>query len=364
MWKELTVQFLADTGTESTILSQKCYETLLKSVRQKFQDVISNIFMADGSRVRTKGPVLCVIEVGNQKIIDAVFVADMEDYALLGWEAQLALGVIYTIAGVNKVYPTTRVRSVFNPTKRRVRAVEDTIITARTEVIVPGTIKGEGTPKTTLISMSPVMEEAGVAVGKVLVNVTRRDCPVRLFYPSEKPKVVKKGDVIAGAEEVDELQSPMSQSLLNISDEVPVPLKELYEKTVTEGQLEPYIAEGLKQLLIKHANVFATSDKDLGHTNFVEHHIDTGDSAPFRQAPCQIPIAQQPECEKAVADMLAQGVIEPGQSPWALPVVLVRKKDSSLRFCVAYRKLNSVTKFDAYSLPRVDETLDTLAGVQ
>ena len=62
--------------------------------------------------------------------------------------------------------------------------------------------------------------------------------------------------------------------------------------------------------------------------------------------------------------MLAQGVIEPGQSPWASPVVLVRKKDGSLRFCVDYRKLNNVTKFDAYPLPRVDETLDTLAGAQ
>ena len=358
------MQFLADTGAESTILSQKCYETLPKFVRQKFQDVTSNIFMADGSRVPTKGPVLCTIEVGNKKIVDAVFVAGIEDYALLGWEAQLALGVTYTIAGVNMVRPGPSVRAVFNPTIRRVRAVEDTIIPARTEVIVPGVIEGEGTPKTILISTSAEMEEAGVAVGKVLVNANRKDCPVRLLNPSEEAKLVKKGDVIAGAEEVDELRSPTPLNQAPQSNEVPPHLRELYEKTVTEGQLEPHVADGLKQLLIKHADVFATSDEDLGRTNVVEHHIDTGNSAPIRQAPRRIPIAQQPECEKAVADMLAQGVIEPGQSPWASPVVLVRKKDGSLRFCVDYRKLNSVTKFDAYPLPRVDETLDTLAGAQ
>ena len=78
--------------------------------------------------------------------------------------------------------------------------------------------------------------------------------------------------------------------------------------------------------------MFVTSDEDLGRKNVVEHYIDTGDSAPIRQPPRQIPMAQQPECNKAVADMLAQGVIEPGQSPWASSVVHVRKKDGFLRF--------------------------------
>ncbi len=360
----ITTQFLADTGAESTILSQKCYETLPKAVRQRFQDVTSNIFMADGSRVSTKGPVLCTIEVGCQKIIDAVFVANIEDYALLGWEAQLALGVTYTIAGVDMVQPTTRVRSVFNPTVRRVRAAEDIVIPGRSEMIVPGTIEGGGTSTTTLISTSPEMESAGVAVGKVLVNATHGDCLVRLLNPSETSQAIRQGDVIAGAEEVDELQSPSPQISVATPNEIPAHLTELYEKTVTEGNLEPHVAQKLKHLLIKHAGVFATSDEDLGRTNVVEHHIDTSDHAPIRQAPRRIPLAQQPECDKAIADMLAQGVIEPGQSPWASPVVLVRKKDGSLRFCVDYRKLNSVTKFDAYPLPRIDETLDTLAGAQ
>ena len=62
--------------------------------------------------------------------------------------------------------------------------------------------------------------------------------------------------------------------------------------------------------------------------------------------------------------MLEKGAIEPGQSPWASLVVLVRKKDSSLRFCVDYRKLNNVTRFDAYPLPRVDETLEALGGAK
>jgi len=65
-----------------------------------------------------------------------------------------------------------------------------------------------------------------------------------------------------------------------------------------------------------------------------------------------------------LTEMQAKDVIQPSQSPWASPVVLVQKKDGSTRFCIDYRKLNSVTQKDAYPIPRIGDTLDTLAGSQ
>ena len=63
-------------------------------------------------------------------------------------------------------------------------------------------------------------------------------------------------------------------------------------------------------------------------------------------------------------EMLTGGHIEPSDSPWSATVVLVTKKDGGTRFCVDYRRLNLATVKDAYPLPRIDDTLDMLAGKQ
>ncbi len=92
--------------------------------------------------------------------------------------------------------------------------------------------------------------------------------------------------------------------------------------------------------------------------------IDTGKHRPIRLPPRRLPITKEEvECAE-VQKMLDRGVIEPCQSSWASPVVLVAKEDGSTRFCVDYRKVNDVTRKDAYPLPWIDDTLDALRGSQ
>jgi hypothetical protein len=88
--------------------------------------------------------------------------------------------------------------------------------------------------------------------------------------------------------------------------------------------------------------------------------IDTGDNPPVQQAPRRILFMHREKIEKMVDEMEEEGVIQQSKSPWANPVVLVEKKDGGTRFCVGYRKLNSITKLDVFPLPRIDDSLDLL----
>ena len=109
---------------------------------------------------------------------------------------------------------------------------------------------------------------------------------------------------------------------------------------------------------------FAKSDSDLGHTDVIEHAIDTQGYPPIYQRPYRIPEAQRKVVDAHVTDMANRGVIRPSKSPWSSPMVLVGKKDDSTRFCVDFCKLNSVTQRDVYPVPHLDETLGTLGGAQ
>ena len=103
---------------------------------------------------------------------------------------------------------------------------------------------------------------------------------------------------------------------------------------------------------------------DLGQTTLGQHEINTGDATPIRQPPRRLPFHQHNAVRELVSDMLQCGVVEPSQGPWSSPIVLVKKKDGTTRFCVDFRKVNDVTKKDAHPLPRIDDTLDTLGGAQ
>ena len=100
---------------------------------------------------------------------------------------------------------------------------------------------------------------------------------------------------------------------------------------------------------------------ELGTTELVTHSIDTGDSYPIWQPLRRIPFALQRTMEEMVQKMLAQGVIQNPNSPWASPVDLIKKKDGSHRFCVDYKRLNGLTKMDAIPLSCVDDTLDMVS---
>jgi len=139
---------------------------------------------------------------------------------------------------------------------------------------------------------------------------------------------------------------------------VPPHVKELYEAAY-DGCASNGERQAMAKLLREYNDVFSSGDHGVGLTRAVRHEIPlAAGTVPIRQPGPE----KEKEVSRQVQDLLDRGLIEPAHSAWSSPVVLVWKKDGSWRFCVDYRKLNSVTIQDAYPLPRIDKSLDALAG--
>ena len=115
-------------------------------------------------------------------------------------------------------------------------------------------------------------------------------------------------------------------------------------------------------LLERKAQVFAKKNEAPSHASNITHSIDTENHPPINCAPYRPSHKDRPIISQHIKEMLQNRVIEPSKSPWAFPIVLVPKKDGSIRFCVDYRKLNAITVKDSYALPRIYDALASLSG--
>ena len=120
----------------------------------------------------------------------------------------------------------------------------------------------------------------------------------------------------------------------------------------------------VEQFLSNWQNVFSQSPTDLGCTNLVEHEIKLEDETPFKEPYRRVPPSLIQEVREHLKEMLEIGAIRNSKSPFSSNVVIVRKKDGTIRFCIDYRKLNQRTVKDAHAIPRIDDTLHLLAGAK
>ena len=116
----------------------------------------------------------------------------------------------------------------------------------------------------------------------------------------------------------------------------------------------------LRALVGEFRDVFALTNDELVCTNVVEHMIQTGDSPPIKNPPRRAGLPKVEIIREEVNAMFDQGIIRASQIPYSFPVVLVKKKDGSVRVCIDYRKLNDVTIKDAFPIPKIDQSFDAL----
>jgi hypothetical protein len=127
----------------------------------------------------------------------------------------------------------------------------------------------------------------------------------------------------------------------------------------------PHLTNGefqeLEEIPTEYKGASAGDDEEYGRISKGYQRIDTGDARPTCQPPRRMPLAKQAEVNVKLDNMQRRGVIEESDGPWSFLVVLVRKENGEIRFCVDYRKLNDVTRRDCFPLSRIDDSLDTLS---
>ena len=247
-------------------------------------------------------------------------------------------------------------------------SIQETLsIPPRSEMIIEGKVHPNLNDKELLIDGTKRdLQQSGLLVARCLVKPKECKVPIRVINVSDQELKIYKDTSAAIAEIEPNVSEVQTKNDTNIEPDVDTsftnymkPLWDSCTKNLSKEQQEL-----VRDLLQKHIKVFAKSKTDLGKTNIVSHKINTGDARPIKQQPRRIPLHKKEAAREEVQRMLKAGIIEPSSSAWSAPIVLVTKKDGSIRYCIDYRKLNEVTQKDSYPLPRIDDSLDALRGSQ
>ncbi|GFU88767.1 retrovirus-related Pol polyprotein from transposon 412 [Trichonephila clavipes] len=312
----------------------------------------------DGEKIDIHGKLKVKIKFGDTTYQHAVYVADIADPFILGLDFLKEHGFTldFNKNELRSIHEEVTIFKIKHRTEsiRQVTANENITIPPRTEIIVPGYIGNDVSFNSGLIGTAE-NKANGLLIASTLVDLSRKTIPVRICNVTEKPRVFQKGEVLATCSPVTCVCKSSSLLLSNSPQQLTPDLLENAELSPNRKAPQKDCSKNLKTCFLETVAILAI-------TTVTQHRIDTADHPPIKQHPRRLPFAKQEEVGTLLREMQENDIIEPSSSPWASPIVLVRKKDGSTRFCVDYRKLNDVTKKDSYPLPRIDDTLDTLSG--
>ena len=200
-------------------------------------------------------------------------------------------------------------------------------------------------------------ENTGLVMGRTLVDPSKWSVPVLVSNFGQYTVMVKPFSEVGMVTQISAIQS-VSEPLCRPScgsDSLPTQLHDILDQTSRD--LDSTQQQQLPGILLQYSDLFHVPGLTLtGHTDAVEHKLDTGDSSPIRCTPRRMSPQKMKKEEECVAEMLTGGQIEPSDSPWPAAVVLVTKKDGGTRFCFDYRRLSNATVNckDTYPLPRIE----------
>ena len=258
-----------------------------------------------------------------------------------------------------------------------VRCLKPETLPPQSETVIKVRVSQQHKNQIVLLEPSHNLYNLELAGARCLVETKNRITQYRLINPTKKSITVYPSRVLANVDLIDqkdissydEVSNKNSANVSNVNQSAEttarVPNQSQTNKDIQFNISNKNLSENQKQTLLnflnKNKDVFATSTAEIGKTDVYTHKIETEPGAkPVRMNYYRQDPIKKAEIERQTNEMLETGLIERSTSFWNSPVVLVKKKDSSWRFAVDYRKLNQVTIPMSQPIPRLDDVFDAL----
>ena len=369
-----SVTWLVDSGASPNVISWDYYQNMDPVTRPALHPLEVDLRAADGAPLTVHGEINIDLYIANKLFVIPVIVSELGELeALLGMDflgeraeckADLYRGIL-EIAG-QEIYMNRQE----GPGCCRVRLVDNVVVEPDHEHVIVGHLdrkQWDPTSKAGLVeAVNSFVDNTGLLVSSAVIDTTKSDIILTCANLTDEPVSVSKGTTIAIVHPVQKIvKGPGLKASYsdNITiDDIPEHLKPMVDNASTD--LNEAQKAHLYKIIYHNQDIFLGPDGKLGRTPLVQHSIDTGNAKPIRARAYKPALKRKAVIEEQLEQMLEGDQIEPSDSPWASPVVLVTKKDGSPRFCVDYRGLNSVTKKDSYPIPNITDCIDSLSGAK
>ena len=359
-----SVEFLVDSGSSVATMSDPFYQTLVHAGAPlgTLQYTARTLRSANGTGIEVLGwsrcmvsfmglqtefpIIICNLATGTDTIIGTDVFGSVLPHTL-----DIKNGLLFANGGASlQLYRRDSALS------GRVFTVGHSSIPPYSEAVLHCSVRttgGRALPSSGLLEgLTLFADNTGLIVGRTLVDPSKWKVTVLVSNFSQETTVVNTFTEVGMITQVTAIQSVADTPLQpqNTTRTLPRHLQDLVEQTCRD--LDPTQRHRLATVLSEYSDIFPVPGALLtGHTDAVEHDINTGDRPPIRCAPRRMSPQKMKKEEECVAEMLTGGQIEASDSPWSSPVVLVTKKDGGTRFCIDYRQLNDATTKDAYPPP-------------
>ena len=349
-----------DSGAGPSVIDMGTVEIL--GLQHKITDCEDNLVNASGDKMDIAGVVQIQVKIQGAKPVKHEFkVLNAKTYSnvLLGRDFMKLFGTVtFDFVGNSVRLGRIWLRGVRVKNKEKVRISKKTVVPARSEQVVSvrcrdycSLLEMDFQPKK-LIGVDGVV----VSKARVIPNMNGNFC-VTVLNSTEHDIVLDNRRVVGCVTEADEVVAQIDRNNETVEEKL-----EQADNIVLGEDLSESQRKQIMELVADYKDIFAENPKNPKRTVLMKHKIITENALPVRKKSRRVPVAWEDEVNSQVKQMLKHNIIRPSCSPWNSPLLLVKKKDNSMRFVCDFRGLNDVTKKDNYPLPHIRDVVDKMEG--